>query len=120
MTIALEHVQEGDWAAVNRALDALRALVPDTGGRSVIWRFGVAVATFPGGTDATGNVVVTHGLGHVPVDILLTCGLRSDGGVRTYASHFTETATTFTTVGLATGANPAAAVTVPINWLAIG
>jgi hypothetical protein len=34
MTIALEHIQDHDWAAVNRVVDTLRSLVLDTGGVS--------------------------------------------------------------------------------------
>lgn len=65
MTIPLEHIQEGDWAAVNRTIDLLRSLVLDTGGVSLGVRTGASSVTFAAG--ATADKVISHGLGRVPV-----------------------------------------------------
>jgi hypothetical protein len=44
MTIALEHIQPDDWAAVNRVVDVLRSLVLDAGGVSLSIRAGTVSA----------------------------------------------------------------------------
>lgn len=65
MTIALEHVQDADWPAVNRNIDTLTRLVPDTGGQSIGIRLLAGSVTWPGGVGLT-TLSVAHGLGKTP------------------------------------------------------
>jgi hypothetical protein len=68
MTIALERLPEGDWTVLNRVVDKLRALVPDTGGLSIGVRFGAVNAN---GTilAGTGFTVTKNGTGDYTVNL---------------------------------------------------
>jgi hypothetical protein len=72
MTLPLEHVQDGDWAALNRVIDKLRSLVPDTGGSSVGIRWGIGTVTWPGGQSLSAANTIAHGLGTDPAAIAIT------------------------------------------------
>jgi hypothetical protein len=117
MTIALEHIQPEDWAAVNRVVDALRSLVLDTGGRSLGLRVGVKSFSWPGGT-ALQTFSISHGLGRTPAVVLAVNGSNNTRGMpRTYS----YTATTFALDVITSDAsNPGAATADTYGWVAIG
>jgi hypothetical protein len=80
MTIALEHIQPDDWAAVNRAVDTLRSLTIDTGGVSLFVRAGAvtsagAVLAGSGFTvtkNATGDYTVSLTFPRTPLVVVGT------------------------------------------------
>jgi hypothetical protein len=65
--IGLEHLADGSIS--DRNFQKLRILVPDTGGRSVDIRFGVASVTFTASTISATNTFA-HGLGRTPYVVL--------------------------------------------------
>jgi hypothetical protein len=70
MTIALEHIQPDDWAAVNRIGRHAALVVIDTGGVSLGIRGGVSTVTWPGGSTFSTAKSITHGLGRTPTRVL--------------------------------------------------
>lgn len=66
MTIRLDQIPVDDWDALNRAVDTLRALVLDTGGKSLGLRVGVGSGTWTA-SNLAADATVLHGLGRVPV-----------------------------------------------------
>jgi hypothetical protein len=113
MTIALDHVQEGDWDALNRVVDTLRVLVPDAGTRSVGIRFGTSTVTFTAATTSA-TTAVSHGLGATPVVVFMQ---EQDTFTRYKASAVG--ASTFTAQGYNT-ANVLTTATLTFYWVVIG
>ena len=112
--ISLERLVDGSPAARN--FDALQSLVIDTGGQSVGARFGSGTLTFPGSSDSTGELTVTHGLATTPVAVLVT----GTGGT-TLVTVNDVGGTTFDALGVTTdGSEPAADTESTFYWLAIG
>lgn len=68
--ILLEQLFDNSPSARN--FQKLAQIVPDTGGRSVGYRFGQVTCTWPGGNQQTNAPTVMHGLGRTPVDVQLT------------------------------------------------
>jgi hypothetical protein len=118
MTLPLEHVQDGDWAALNRVVDMLRSLVLDTGGRSLGIRVGTATVTFAGASP-NGQQTVTHGLGKTPVGF--SAILTGADDVIPIIQGGTMTSTTFVLVASSkTGVNIAAGQQRTFYWIVLG
>jgi hypothetical protein len=114
MTIALEHLHEGDWAGLNRVVDTLRSLVPDAGGVSLAVRVGTATLTWAGGTPFSDFPTVSHGLGKTPTVILPAASSGLAGSKFVLVTAFTYTSTGFTVQGVTDDrSNPAAADNLP-------
>lgn len=64
--IALDHIADGDWQAVERLRLALQSLVVDTGGQSIGVRFGTSTATWTAAATTPG-VTIPHGLARSPI-----------------------------------------------------
>lgn len=119
--IALEHLPEGDWLTAIRNFERLRLVVPDAGGQSTGFRFGTSVVTWPGGSQTSSVLTVTHGLGRAPVVVLVT--LTSWAASTQYPVGATVSYTTanFGLVASTTdGSSPAAATAATYAWVAIG
>jgi hypothetical protein len=90
MTIALEHIQPDDWAAVNRVVDVLRSLVIDTGGVSLSIRAGTVSAAgavvrgqgFTSAKTATGTYTVTQTWARAPVVVVTVGSTASAAGMK--------------------------------------
>jgi hypothetical protein len=109
--IHLENLADGSIS--DRNFQKLKALVPDSGGQTAGFRFGVVVVTFT--ASATSSVeTVTHGLGKLPVAIVLSSETTSDLRA-TYsavdAAEFDVKA--FSGIGSITGP-------LTVSWLVIG
>lgn len=121
MTIALDHLQEGDWAALNRIIDVLRRLVIETGGVSLGVRIGAATLTWPGGTKRSTNLSITHGLGKLPIIAFAEPMGGISSGAFAITTSFSPGVTSFSATAVTDdGSSPAAASTCAIGWLAIG
>jgi hypothetical protein len=123
VTIALEHIRPDDWAGVNRAVDALRGLVLDTGGVSLGIRVGVSTVTWPGASTFSTAKSISHGLGRAPT---IAAAFDASGGTLAHIPVFviptaSMTSTVFS-VTAETGdlSSPAAAVVRNFYWVAIG
>jgi hypothetical protein len=116
VTIALEHIQPDDWAAVNRVTDTLRSLVIDTGGRSIGIRIGSGAATWTASINAA-PVSVSHGLGRIPA---LAAAFPQAGGLGYEIPATSLTSTTMTVQGFTTAANVITLAASPFYWVVIG
>ena len=111
-----EYVADGDWDAVQRNFEKLRAFVPDTGGKSVGLRFGVATVTWPGGSQQSDSINVTHGLGKTPT-VVFTQSDTVIAHARPASIGATQFAVQMRTVD---GSSPLATRTDFVYWIAIG
>jgi hypothetical protein len=122
MTIALEHIQPDDWAAVNRVVDVLRSLVLDAGGVSLSIRAGTVSAAgavvrgqgFTVTKTGTGTYTVTQTWARAPVVVVTVGSTASAAGMKVSTAPSTTGfgVTTFTTAG--------AAIDSEFHWVAIG
>lgn len=113
MALSLETGSVQDIAA-KRALDAVAAVLIDTGGRSIRLRYGTASFAFVAATVVT--VTITHGLGGVvPRAIVAMTSAGSAGGISYNSTN--EGVTTFDLRAVSPGAITA---TVTAWWIAIG
>jgi hypothetical protein len=117
MTIVLEHIQEGDWAAVNRVVDTLRSLVLDTGGQSLGIRVGVSTGVVFTASTSSATKTVTHGLGRTPVVAFAIDNSAVAAGSGITLSTGALTSTTFGVVGFFPSA---LTTTIPFYWVVIG
>lgn len=123
--IALEHIQPGDWAAVNRVIDQLRSVVPDTGGTSLNVRAGSVAATgaiisgsgFTVTKNATGDYTVTLAFARAPVVVVGTGESAAAYAVKLHSTT-PPSATGFRVATFLTATG--AAVDGAFHWWAIG
>ena len=115
MGINLETLADNSKA--DRNFRKLAQLVLDTGGQDVGVRFGTGTATWPGGSQFTNTVTITHGLGRTPIAVVCTC-ITGGAAIGAYQA-FGYTSTTFAVKAQAVdGGTTAGSQT--FAWVAIG
>jgi hypothetical protein len=119
MTIPLEHIQDHDWAGVNRVVDTLRSLVLNTGGVSLSLRVGTTTLTWANGAANSAVATVTHGLGRTPAAVL-ALGNGTGGPNLVVVQAFTIGATTFQMQGGFLTGTSTGTTNVTTGWVVIG
>ena len=97
---------EGRLTANTAAIAANAARLPIGGGAVVVW---------PGGSQFSNTLTVTHGLGRTPAAVVANCGETSQG---VSCLTFTFTSTTFQMKMYNATSSPAAAATYQAWWIA--
>jgi hypothetical protein len=112
--VSLPHLDNDPGRQANWE-ELLRRMI-DTGGQSnVAVRFGAATDAWPGGSDTTTGVAVSHGLGNTP-----TAVFTQSTTVTAHARPTAVGASTFTVNHRTIDASTPAAANTTVYWLAIG
>lgn len=99
---------------------ALTGQVADFGKDGVKVRFGSGTVTWPGASQLTGVVTVTHGMGLTPTAVVAIATFTAGAGSAMVGLTGAPGATTFTIQGYNPGGAPVAGTTSTFYWLAIG
>jgi hypothetical protein len=118
MSISLQAL--ADNSPTDRNFRKLAQLVIDTGGRSFVVRVGTGTLTWPGGSNYSNNLAVSHGCGTTPLIVIAiaTAGPGPANEIRAHA--YAYTATQFTAFAKYDPTVPGAAHPEPFAWVAIG
>lgn len=110
---------ERERSGVQRNFEWLAQRLIDTGGKSIVLRWGQGTVTWPGGSKTSNTTTAVHGLGRTPVAVVATCNNQVGAGLCAVDARFDGT-NVYLQLETAAGFAPANTVTNPVSWVAIG